>query len=113
VHNKILLLGFICGHIDCTQTVLEKIISTFKKAILLRNEMTNAHKQVNTFVRTVSQSLMRQMANDWWMHQTARIIFRCNGAVNDSAALERNGILHRLQCMHYQLLEVTEEFIFV
>lgn len=70
-----------------------------------------AHSHVLT--DTHAQSLMRQMADGWRMNQTVRVIFRCNGAVNDSALLECYGILHKLQCMHYQLVWETEEFIFV
>lgn len=71
------------------------------------------HILVFARAHTRTHSLMRQMANGWWMSQTVRVIFRCNGAVNDSALLERYRILHKLQCMHYELVWETEEFILV
>lgn len=80
---------------------ISKLISNiFKTAQNKHNQQTCAV----LCVHTLPQSLMRQMANDWRMNQTVRVIFRCNGAVNDSAVLECCGILHKLQCMHYQLV---------
>lgn len=64
-------------------------------------------------VRVCMQGLMRQMVNGWRMNQTVRVISRCNGAVNDFALLDCYRILHKLQCMHYQLVSETEEFILV
>ena len=65
---------------------------------------TYTHTHTHTHTHTRIQSLMRQMANGWWINQTVRVTFRCNGAVNDSALLECYRILHKLQCMHYQLV---------
>lgn len=80
---------------------------------------SNSHVCANTSsctflcVLTCVQSLMRQMADCWWVNQTVRVIFRCNGAVNDSAVVECYRILHKLQRMHYQLACGTDEFILV
>lgn len=77
------------------------------------HKQTHAHSCVCRCTHAHTQSLMRQMANGWRMNQTVRVIFRCNGAVNDSVVLERYRILHKLQCMYYQLVLETEEFILV
>lgn len=67
-----------------------------------KNEIGNALVCVHTHAH--KESWMGQMANGWWMNQTVHVIFRCNGAVNDSAVLEHYKILHKLQHMHYQLV---------
>lgn len=54
---------------------------------------------------------MRQMANGWQMNQTVRVIFRCNGAVNDFVLLECCTVLYKLQCVHYRLAREPEEFV--
>lgn len=74
---------------------------------------TNTQTATLVCVPTSVLSLSRQMANCRWVNQTVHVIFRCNGAVNDSAVLECYRILYKLQCMHYQLVCETEEFILV
>ncbi len=89
---------------------MKTILSTYSDT----HKHTQSHVCIHTHTHTHTHvESLRQMANGWWMNQTVRVIFRCNGAVNDSALLECYRILHKLQCMRYQLVWETEEFILV
>lgn len=112
--NKMLLLVFMFLHkMQCLQMLLEKMFSGKLCPVDLSKQQLKTQRTHGTDILHMHTEVVRQMVIGCWMNQTVRVIFKCNGAVNDSVLLECYRILHKLQSMYYQSVWQTEESIFL